>query len=143
MTVEFDEVPIDEGAAAESAITAGIKKDESDDRPRYGCGFTVGIVSALFLALLYPGEPTILPTPDCSRTDAQRYVDLRDECAPIVDPISPMTPSVRGHKECAIELPELHRRCLEAVSFEMNFFERFIHYAPWWVELDDWLEDRL
>jgi len=88
---------------------------------------------ALVLASLYPGRPTIEPTEGCPEETVERYLELKAYCGHGLgwDPrLTPPPDSV-----CFERLPKLRDQCREALGYDMNWAERFLHYGPFWFQL--------
>ena len=92
------------------------------------------VLHAVFLASFLPGFPTIHPTPDCSVKEAKKCLELKGVCSPM--PINPMVSPipVSTTEPCLNEKPRICRKCRDAFKYEMNFFERFVHYSPFWLK---------
>ena len=91
------------------------------------------LLIAALLAAIYPGEPTIRPTPDCTLEEACECRRLQQLCW--ANESDPMLPSVRGTTVCVDDLPRACNKCDEALGdYEMTYFQRFVHYGPWWLK---------
>ena len=82
------------------------------------------------LAAIYPGEPAITPTPDCSVDAAKRCLELREICRGTVgDPISISITAL-----CLKEKKRVCEKCQDAiVEFNMTYWERLFYYGPVWL----------
>lgn len=134
---ELDEFPIEVEDGVEAALDKVVSSNtNSHSRIR----FLVNMVFVLIVASLYPGEPTIEPTEECSLAQAERCQMLQGICSPAFDTMTPMQFSPQGTQICAVERPQLCRMCAGAlVGYEMVYFERLVHYGPWWFGLPGWI----
>lgn len=97
------------------------------------------LIFALFFALLFPGYPSIEPTEHCTRSEAERCVELRDICyggrSIDVRDYNPMSSPM------CLSMSEVCSPCESAlVGYDMFFLERLVYYGPWWIQ---WFDSRL
>ena len=93
-------------------------------------------VFAVVVASVFPGVPTIEPTPDCSVREAERCVELNAVCAS--GPWDPPGFNPGMTDLCFVERRRLCERCRDAfIGFDMNWVERLLYYGPWWFQLAD------
>ena len=141
LTEKLDDFPFD----TEDALMIGVDAiaesgGKSEHKNGFGCGSLASIIFVFVLASVYPGEPTIEPTENCTLSQAERCVELQSICNPTFDAMFPGVPSVQSTRICAVERPQLCRKCARAlVGYDMSYIERLVYYGPWWFELPRWV----